>query len=95
MKSETMLLFLEWRLGRRRFLTPKLPGYDTIEVIENDIPRKKLVINEEQAQTSAHVLHAAQRKQHRRERGKSLAADPVSVPNGGRSVVHKYRGGAR
>lgn len=57
MKSETMLLSLEWRLGRRRFfLTSKLLGYDTIEVIENDIPRKKLVINEEQAQTSTHVL---------------------------------------
>ena len=32
-------------------MTPKLLGYDKIDVIENGIHRKKLVINEEQAQT--------------------------------------------
>lgn len=51
MKSEAMLLSLEWRFSRGRFLTPKLLGYDKIEVIENGVHRKKLVINEEQAQT--------------------------------------------
>lgn len=51
MKSEAMLLSLEWRFSRGRFLTPRLLGYDKIEVIENGIHRKKLVINEEQAQT--------------------------------------------
>ena len=51
MKSEAMLLSLEWRFSRGRFMTPKLLGYDKIDVIENGIHRKKLVINEEQAQT--------------------------------------------
>lgn len=51
MKSEAMLLSLEWRFSRGRFMTPKLLGYDKVEVVENGIHRKKLVINEEQAQT--------------------------------------------
>ena len=51
MKSEAMLLSLAWRFSRGRFMTPKLLGYDKIDVIENGIHRKKLVINEEQAQT--------------------------------------------
>ena len=51
MKSEAMLLSLEWRFSRGRFLTPKLLGYDKVEVMENGIRKKKLVINEEQAQT--------------------------------------------
>ncbi len=52
MKSEAMLLSLEWRFSRGRFLTPKLLGYD--RVAEEDGFggfRKKLVINEDQAQT--------------------------------------------
>lgn len=51
MKSEAMLLSLEWRLSRGRFLTPKLLGYDKVEVEENGVKKKKLVINEDQAQT--------------------------------------------
>ncbi len=51
MKSEAMLLSLEWRFSRGRFMTPKLLGYDKVDVIENGIHRKKLVINEDQAQT--------------------------------------------
>ena len=51
MKSEAMLLSLEWRFSRGRFMTPKLLGYDKVDVIENGIHRRKLVINEEQAQT--------------------------------------------
>lgn len=51
MKSEAMLLSLEWRLSRGRFLTPKLLGYDKVAVEENGVSRKKLVINEDQAQT--------------------------------------------
>ncbi len=52
MKSEAMLLSLEWRFSRGRFLTPKLLGYDRIA--EEDGHGgfiKKLVINEDQAQT--------------------------------------------
>lgn len=51
MKSEAMLLSLEWRFSRGRFMTPKLLGYDKVDVIENGIHRKKLVINQEQAAT--------------------------------------------
>ena len=39
MKSEAMLLSLEWRFSRGRFLTPALLGYDKVEVIENGIHR--------------------------------------------------------
>ena len=51
MKSEAMLLSLEWRFSRGRFMTPKLLGYDKVDVIENGVHKKKLVINEDQAQT--------------------------------------------
>ena len=52
MKSEAMLLSLEWRLSRGRFLIPKLLGYDKVIVEEaSGIKRSKLVINESQAQT--------------------------------------------
>lgn len=52
MKSEAMLLSLEWRLSRGRFLMPKLLGYDKVIVEEaSGIKRSKLVINESQAQT--------------------------------------------
>lgn len=51
MKSEAMLLSLEWRFSRGRFMTPRLLGYDKVDVVENGIHRKKLVINEEQALT--------------------------------------------
>ena len=42
MKSEAMLLSLEWRFSRGRFMTTKLLGYDKVEVVENGIHRKKL-----------------------------------------------------
>ena len=48
MKSEAMLLSLEWRFSRGRFLTPKLLGYDTVKTEDG---RKLLVINEEEAKT--------------------------------------------
>ena len=51
MKSEAMLLSLEWRFSRGRFMTPRLLGYDKVDVVENGIHRKKLVIDEEQALT--------------------------------------------
>ena len=51
MKSEAMLLSLEWRFSRGRFMTPRLLGYDKVDVIENGVHKKKLVINEDQAQT--------------------------------------------
>ena len=52
MKSEAMLFSLEWRFSRGRFLTPKLLGYDRIEIKdEYGNTKKVLVINEDQAQT--------------------------------------------
>lgn len=52
MKSEAMLLSLEWRLSRVWFITPKRLGYDRVEVTDNYGNRKKkLVINEDQART--------------------------------------------
>ncbi len=50
MKSEAMLLSLEWRFSRGRFLTPALFGYDKVEVPDGFGGKKKmLVINPQQA----------------------------------------------
>lgn len=51
MKSEAMLLSLEWRLSRGRFLTPKLLGYDVTYIEEHGTRKKQLIINENEAQT--------------------------------------------
>ena len=52
MKSEAMLLSLEWRFSRGRFLTPALLGYDKVEVPDgHGGHRKELVINEDEART--------------------------------------------
>lgn len=50
MKSEAILLSLEWRFSRGRFLTPRLFGYDKIEVPDGFGGKKKILsINEAQA----------------------------------------------
>lgn len=50
MKSEAILLSLEWRFSRGRFLTPRLFGYDKIEVPDGFGGRKKILsINENEA----------------------------------------------
>lgn len=52
MKSEAMLLSLEWRFSRGRFLTPALLGYDRVEVPDgHGGHKKKLVINKDEANT--------------------------------------------
>ena len=52
MKSEAMLLSLEWRFSRGRFLTPALLGYDRVEVPDGHGGHKKVLqINEEEAKT--------------------------------------------
>ena len=51
MKSEAMLLSLEWRFSRGRFMTPALFGYDKVEIKdEYGGKRKILQINQPQAQ---------------------------------------------
>ena len=50
MKSEAILLSLEWRFSRGRFLTPRLFGYDKIEVPDGFGGKKKILsINETEA----------------------------------------------
>ena len=50
MKSEAMLLSLEWRFSRGRFLTPELFGYDKVEVPDGyGGHMKKLEINPQEA----------------------------------------------
>ena len=49
MKSEAMLLSLEWRFSRGRFLTPALFGYDKIEIKDEFGTRKVLAINQQEA----------------------------------------------
>ena len=52
MKSEAMLLSLEWRFSRGRFLTPALLGYDRVEVPDGHGGRKKVLsVNEDEART--------------------------------------------
>ena len=52
MKSEAMLLSLEWRFSRGRFLTPALLGYDRVEIPDGHGGHKKVLqINEEEAKT--------------------------------------------
>ena len=52
MKSEAMLLSLEWRFSRGRFMTPALLGYDRVEVPDGfGGHRKVLQINEDEAET--------------------------------------------
>ena len=50
MKSEAILLSLEWRFSRGRFLTPRLFGYDKVEVPDGYGGKKKiLAVNENEA----------------------------------------------
>lgn len=50
MKSEAILLSLEWRFSRGRFLTPRLFGYDKIEVPDGFGGKKKILsVNETEA----------------------------------------------
>ena len=50
MKSEAILLSLEWRFSRGRFLTPRLFGYNVVEVPDGYGGRKKeLRVNEAEA----------------------------------------------
>lgn len=50
MKSEAVLLSLEWRFSRGRFLTPRLFGYDYIEIPDGFGGKKKaLSVNESEA----------------------------------------------
>lgn len=50
MKSEAILLSLEWRFSRGRFLTPRLFGYDKVEVPDGFGGKKKILsINENEA----------------------------------------------
>ena len=59
MKSEAMLLSLEWRFSRGRFLTPALLGYDRIEVPDGFGGHKKvLVINEDEANTVRYIFYS-------------------------------------
>lgn len=52
MKSEAMLLSLEWRFSRGRFMTPALLGYDRVAVPDGHGGfRKVLRINEDEAET--------------------------------------------
>ena len=52
MKSEAMLISLEWRFSRGCFLTPALLGYDRVDVPDGlGGHRKALVINEDEALT--------------------------------------------
>ncbi len=50
MKSEAILLSLEWRFSRGRFLTPRMFGYDKIEVPDAFGGKRKILnINQEEA----------------------------------------------
>ena len=57
MKSEAILLSLEWRFSRGRFLTPRLFGYDKIEVPDGFGGKKKVLsVNENEASGVVSIL---------------------------------------
>ncbi|MBE5773759.1 MAG: recombinase family protein [Clostridiales bacterium] len=52
MKSEAMLLSLEWRFSRGIFMTPSLLGYDKVKLDDDGRNKRSILrVNEEQART--------------------------------------------
>lgn len=83
MKSEAMLLSLEWRFSRGRFLTPSLFGYDKVEIPDTyGGHRKILQINQQQAQV-VKWMYAALLNGSTTEEIASILTE-LQIPTGGR-----------
>ena len=86
MKSEAILLSIEWRFSRGRFLLPKLFGYDSVEVPDSFGGKKKvLIINEREARVVrwmyATILNGGTPEQI------AEYLTEVAIPTGGRRKI--------
>ena len=83
MKSEAILLSLEWRFSRGRFLTPKLFGYDQAEVPDGFGGRKKILqINEAEARVVQWMYMSLLSGMNASEIAEILTE--LAIPTGGR-----------
>ena len=83
MKSEAMLLSLEWRFSRGRFLTPSLFGYDKVEISDSYGGKRKILqINEPQAQVVKWIYAMLLRGATTEEIAETLTE--LKIPTGGR-----------
>ena len=83
MKSEAILLSLEWRFSRGRFLTQRLFGYDKIEVPDGFGGKKKiLAINESEARVVRWMFATLLNGATPEDIAKALTE--MAIPTGGR-----------
>ena len=83
MKSEAMLLSLEWRFSRGRFLTPSLFGYDKVEIPDSYGGKRKILqINEQQAKV-VKWMYASLLNGNTTEEIASVLTE-LQIPTGGR-----------
>ena len=83
MKSEAILLSLEWRFSRGRFLTPRLFGYDVVEVPDGYGGRKKILqINEPEARVVRWMYYNLINGMSLEEMAEILTE--LAIPTGGR-----------
>ena len=83
MKSEAILLSLEWRFSRGRFLTPRLFGYDVVEVPDGYGGRKKVLqVNEAEARVVRWMYYNLINGMSLEEMAEILTE--LAIPTGGR-----------
>ena len=83
MKSEAILLSLEWRFSRGRFLTPRLFGYDVVEQPDGFGGRKKVLqINEQEARVVRWLYYNLINGMSLEEMAETLTE--LAIPTGGR-----------
>ncbi len=83
MKSEAILLSLEWRFSRGRFLTPRLFGYDKVEVPDGFGGKKKILsINENEARVVRWMYSTLVNGGSPEEIAETLTE--MAIPTGGR-----------
>ncbi|MBQ6563824.1 MAG: recombinase family protein, partial [Clostridia bacterium] len=89
MKSEAILLSLEWRFSRGRFLTPRLFGFDKVEVPDGYGGHKKVLqINESEANV-VRWMYSALLSGMTPEEIAGMLTD-LAIPTGGRKKDGSY-----
>lgn len=83
MKSEAILLSLEWRFSRGRFLTPRLFGYDNAEIPDGFGGKKKVLsVNEDEARVVRWMYSSLLNGATPEEIAENLT--DLAIPTGGR-----------
>ena len=89
MKSEAMLLSLEWRFSHGRFMTPRLFGFDKVEVPDGFGGHKKILqINEAEANVVRWMYSALLSGMTADEIAEALT--DLAIPTGGRRKDGSY-----